>query len=322
MAATMPKTPNALLYLALTRTPTHVGCGQGLDDIDLPLKRNVVTGLPEWPGSGIKGVWREHAPAQWGLSPNLVTQLFGPTRDMAALHAGMLMPQDAHLLALPVASQCGGWGWATSVAVLQRMRREALALGLQGLPDLPERLVEPDGKSQQAAYLPACSPLRLPAEAGALVVLGELALSVSVQDAAAQDLCAQWGQWLAKAACPGDEEAWRQHMARRLVVVDDDSFEHLARMHLEVRSRVSLGEGRVADEHALWREECLPADTVMWGLVAAQRVPQHGLEEAHALAHVKACRMQLGGKASVGYGWVEFWPQDAAPTAQTEGGKL
>ena len=33
----MPQAPakNAILYLAQTRTPTHVGCGQGLDDIDL-----------------------------------------------------------------------------------------------------------------------------------------------------------------------------------------------------------------------------------------------------------------------------------------------
>ena len=129
----MPQATNALLYLALTRTPTHVGCGQGLDDIDLPLKRNVVTRLPEWPGSGIKGAWRDQAPAQWGLNAAQVTQLFGPERSSASLHAGVLMPQDAHLLAFPVASLCGGWAWVTSVSALRRLRGEAMVLGFAGL---------------------------------------------------------------------------------------------------------------------------------------------------------------------------------------------
>jgi CRISPR-associated protein Cmr4 len=322
---------NQLLYIARTCTPTHVGCGQGLDDIDLPLQRGVVSGLPVWPGSTVKGVLRDHAAQEWGWTEGEVNERFGPDRQNAAAHAGMLMPQDAQLLALPVASLCGGWAWVTSRETLRRLRREApanLAARATAWPSLPPAAVHTASGTPtvDTACVPEQSPLRLPAQTPPWVTLAELALNVDEQPGAAT-ACQAWGEKLAQLAYPGtqaDDAEWRQQVAQRLVIVGEEAFAHLCRMATEVRSRVSLGPDGVAQDSALWREECLPPDTLMWGLVAAQPathpytrpladppvdVTQWRHQQAQqALDALQACTLQIGGKASVGYGWVQFFP--------------
>ncbi len=48
-------------YLIEVLTPLHVGAGQGLSHVDLPIMREVHTGFPFVPGSAIKGSAREYA---------------------------------------------------------------------------------------------------------------------------------------------------------------------------------------------------------------------------------------------------------------------
>lgn len=316
------KTPNSLLYLALTRTPTHAGCGAGLDDIDLPIQRSTSTQLPIFTSSTVKGVLRQHAPQEWGCNPNEVIALFGPERDKASEHAGMLTPQDAQLLALPVASLQGGWAWVTCTGALSRMRRDALASASSIPPHVPP---EP---GQRCVHVPAKSPLVFevsPAPGAApnvVMVLHELTRSAPAAtpaDVTAQAACAEWGVWLAQHAFAADEAKWRASFAERLVIVPDADFTHLSLVATEVRSRVSLNADRTPKNKALWREECLPADSLLWGMIGAQRVAASGLcSETEALARVKPATLQLGGKASVGYGWVEFLPLRSPAPGQTE----
>lgn len=308
--------PNHRLYLALTRTPTHVGCGQGLGEIDLPIQRNS-WGLPILPGSSIKGVLRQSAAEAWRCTPGQIAALFGPDRADAGDHAGMLAPQDARLLAMPVASLCGGWAWVTCPGMLMRYRRDAAAAGYPGLPALPAAVIE----AQSASVASLGSPLLMRTD-GHIALLHESVLQVQ-----ADDCIGVWGQHLAAMAFPQDDATWRQDFAQRLIVVNDDLFHHFTQVATEVRARVALDENRVANDRALWREECVPADSLFWGLVSAfpivakprtreaSSVAPAALSVAEALALMRSACLQIGGKASVGYGWLDFLPQPAAAGA-------
>lgn len=305
----MPNPPNHRLYLALTRTPTHIGCGHGLGEIDLPIQRNS-WGLPILPGSAIKGVLRQSAAESWRCTPGQITTLFGPDRENASDHAGMLAPQDARLLAMPVASLCGGWAWVTCLGMLMRYQRDAVAAGQAGLPPLPAAL--PDAQSAQVAS--EHSPLLMQQALSHLAVLHESTLQVR-----AEACVGPWAEHLAARAFPAEDAAWRQDFAQRLIVVNDDLFHHFTHVATEVRARVSLDENRVAKDNALWREECVPADSLFWGLISAFPVvakPRDGavrdaVSVPAALDMVRAACVQIGGKAGVGYGWLDFLPQPA-----------
>ena len=52
---------NRKIYFIKVLTPLHVGAGQGLSHVDLPIVREVHTGFPFVPGSSIKGSLRELA---------------------------------------------------------------------------------------------------------------------------------------------------------------------------------------------------------------------------------------------------------------------
>jgi CRISPR-associated protein Cmr4 len=322
----MKRSVNHCLYLALTRTPTHVGSGQGLGDIDLPVMRNT-WGLPILPGSAVKGVLRQHAPQAWNCNENDITALFGPDRHAAAeaavwpagapgtaskpaparsLHAGMLAPQDACLLVMPVASLRGGWAWVTSPGLLRRFRRDASDGGLADLPDLPSAPHAAEARLPVAAV----DALGIGSGGRSFIVLGEAVLG-----AQPDELVERWAAWLVARTCGADEPEMRAEFAARLVVVSDDLFADFVQTATEVRARVAVDEDRVPTEHALWREECVPADSLFWGLLSVMPVARQGvppLPVAAALQRVQPTCMQIGGKASVGYGWIDFLPQHAA----------
>nr|WP_315468634.1 type III-B CRISPR module RAMP protein Cmr4 [uncultured Undibacterium sp.] len=298
---------NALLYFIVTTTPTHVGCGQGLEDIDLPIQRSTTTLLPIFYTSTIKGVLRQHAPELWRCDERSVTTLFGAERDAAAQTAGMLTPQDARLLAMPVASLKGGWAWVSSRDQLRRLRQDALAAGMADVPVLPTTL------KCDAILLDAQSSLRISSPEGDRVALLE---TVLVPDAESSDLARCWGDFIAARAYPDDDAEWRTEVASRFVIVSDATFTQMAKNATEVRARVSLDEDSIARDRSLWREECLPADTILWGQIGAQstdRGAKDALSENDALNIVRCGKVQIGGKASVGYGLVDFLPQ-ARPT--------
>jgi hypothetical protein len=89
---------------------------------------------------------------------------------------------------------------------------------------------------------------------------------------------------------------------------------------MDVRARNRIGDSGTAADTALWREECVPEEALFAGTLCAQRVPRHALTEEHVLALPQASEMQMGGKGSVGYGWVSFMPM-AWPTALDADGK-
>ena len=116
------------LILYQTVTPLHVGCGQDVGVVDLPVIRERTTGYPFLPGSGTRGALRALL-ASGAVQGAEAKELFGPlTEDLedegAGRYAGSVAVHDAKLLLFPVRSDRGLYLWITCPAAVERFERE------------------------------------------------------------------------------------------------------------------------------------------------------------------------------------------------------
>ena len=103
-------------------TALHVGTGQGVGVVDLPIARSKATNLPIVAGSAIKGVLRDELKSQCTLTDKDINTLFGKDKD--ADHAGAVAFGDANLLILPIRSFAGTVAYATCPYVLRQYQRD------------------------------------------------------------------------------------------------------------------------------------------------------------------------------------------------------
>ena len=276
----------------------HCGTGQSAGVVDLPIARAKATKLPMVPGSSLRGVLRDE------VAREDVATLFGPTNtdddanSIAQLgsgdtsFAGACAVGDATLLTLPVRCLAGVVCYATSPFILSRYARDLRRADLQ-VPDV----VDP-GQSQVA--VPPQSVNRVEGK----VVLEDLDLTAR-EDAAA----AQWAKMLAGVAYPDDKDA-QEDFTKRFAVLPDDVMDFLSETGTEVRARIAVdSKTGTVKTGALWYEENLPAESLLWGVFAVtaslRQDDQRG-EDDLAKAVPTCTLLQLGGKAGVGRGLVRF----------------
>jgi len=298
--------PNARVYWLHTLTPTHAGVGRGVGYIDLPIDRDAVTGWPLIRGSAFKGVWADHHKAtddNRRKDTPVGRQLrvaFGVSSDTAdnASNSGSLIPTDARLVCLPVRSFRGTFAWCTSSLALRMLQR---TLGLADLTELPK---VPSSPPEQKALIPADLTATALVE-GSRIYLEDLDFT-AVPDADAE----RWGREIAKRVFPGDE-VWQGEFIKRFVILPDVIFDFLTETGTEVHTRVRIDdETKTVADKALWTEESLPAETILAGVIACDRVfgPKgHEIKEGGDLLEKFATgvlNLQIGGKATVGRGQV------------------
>lgn len=276
------------LYHLHTISALHVGTGQGIGVIDLPIAREKASHLPHIPGSAIKGVLRDDMRAQPDCGESALSALFGPdTGQTASEYAGALTVGDAHLLCLPVRSWYGTFAWATCPMILNRYHRD-----LQSSCDIPQ----PEENS--ALH---CDTSQLPNQEK--IYLEDLDLNATKHAAAD---C--WAQIIADATFT--DPAWREIFTTRFVILADNLFDFLAETATEIRARIRIQEEtRTVQNGALWYEEYLPAETLLWGIAASDRSrkPGYSKDKAHMLSLLPATRsLQIGGNATIGAGQVEW----------------
>jgi len=280
----------------------HCGIGQGTGVIDLPITREAGTNLPFLPGSSLKGNLRAAAKSD-GMDAEDWLTIFGPETKDAAEHAGALSFGDVRLVALPVRSLGGTFAWATNPYLLNRLSRDAEAVGLHHPPVVPPL---PAGMSYVA------EPGTLGADSNhAHAVLEEIETKLR-----SEDIAKKWGEWLAKAVWPNDvPEAtiWRGHFLSRFVILGEDDFQFLCEHGTEVVARVAIDQekGTVA-KGALWYEERLPAESLLAGIVLGRSSRREGRkatgEEMLRKAFSKPITRQFGGKVNVGRGLCRLVP--------------
>lgn len=316
---------NALLGL-FTETSLHAGAGQALGVIDLPIQREAHTAWPCVFGSAVKGALRARSKTAALQDIDLI---FGPELDKAGERiefAGALAVGDARLLLLPVRSLTTHFRWVTCPAALQRFKRDVERMGLKASFATPHPNPLPAGegvKSEAWLEVPSVAPdAALVIEGNGQVFLEEYRFREDSSQAVALGKIASA---LARLMPDGLAEA----LKRQLAIVADDHFRHLAEQATPVNAHVRLDDKKTVARGALWYEETLPPETLLYvGLNAVNaRKPGSELAADAVMTRLRETLfgahpyLQLGGNETVGMGWcrVALLPSPSGRGAGGEG---
>jgi CRISPR-associated protein Cmr4 len=307
----------ATLLFLYTESPLHVGSGSSLGTVDLPIQRERHTNLPMIQSTGIKGKLRSAFESN-GLAEQkkLLDLIFGPDSANASDHAGALSPGDGRILLFPVRSLAGVFAWITCPLVINRLIRD-LSLTL---PTNPQTFSILAPKSSEAKI----SQLD-PTQKHSLVISNAVVLEEFTFTASPDPEIQKLAHWLAEYALPNTPEYsfWREKLKTDLVVVSDDVFKDFCQFSTDVVSRTKLDpEKKTVENGALWTEENLPADALLYTPLFASNpriskpadIPEGiraQVENAKAILATVASQLetnhthlQLGGNETVGRGIV------------------
>jgi CRISPR-associated protein Cmr4 len=275
-------------FLLHALSPLHAGAGRAADVIDLPTARMKATGIPFVPGSSIKGVLRDARKSGSG-DAGPVLAVFGPETGNAHDHAGALVVGDARLLALPVRSFRGTFTWTTSPLLLSLAKRDLQELVTQPIPEI-------SGRSARLA------------EKGCCLFNGHLYIEDLDLPAVESPEVTAWARFLARLVFPEDDI-----FTKRFAVVDDETMTFLWETATQVDARVRLDKTtRTVASGALWLEESLSPETLLIGLLIADRSRRRDVQmdsdQVMDFALGRDEIIQLGGKATTGRGRCRLIP--------------
>jgi CRISPR-associated protein Cmr4 len=272
-------------------TSIHAGAGTSTGVIDLPIMREAHTGWPCIFGSAVKGALRAKAEQ---TRMDILEDVFGPDTKNASEHAGALAVGDARLLLLPVRSLTSHFKWVTCPALIQRAAADAKRMG-RPVADFELPAIAQNEALQQGDA-------------------ADLYLEEFQFQAKQTDLSTLL-QWLAGFLPP--EAGFADRLQQQLVVVHDDLFAHLAQYATPVTPHIAIdNDKKTVKPGALWYEETLPPETVMYITLAASasrkrsgEIPaERILSQTLQLFPPNAPYLQLGGNETVGMGWCRVSP--------------
>ncbi len=272
------------------QTAIHAGASSNEDMIDLPIQRESHTDWPMVAGSGVKGAWRAKASQDFPDGSNdFIEGIFGPDTQNAAAHASAISVSDARLLLLPVRSLNSHFKWVTCPALLKRFFKDKKRMGAESLSidyvlnDETAFVFKPSAVTDTGLYL---EEFRFSCELSENEQLIEHLLAVM-------------------------SDTDKAELEQQLVIISDDQFRYFCRAAIPVQTRIALeSKTKVVKQGALWTEESLPAETIMYNcLTLTNSRKELPTKDASALAEwfvdtmMDSPYLQVGGNATVGMGW-------------------
>ncbi len=290
-------------------TPLHAGSGDSLGVVDLPIQRERHTQFPKIEASSLKGALREAFESKLNNRKDAqIIRAFGPDED-GADHAGAMAFSDARLLLFPVKSMKGVFAWVTCPKVLKQLQRDlTIANNLPNDLDLSKIEKNTCCKTTDIAYAIANTDK---------IVLEEYTFTVKKDDKTGE-----LAAWLSKKLFThaGIEPFWKDHLSKNLVVLSDDDFTDFVTLSTEVITRIKINNDTgTVQTGALFNEEYLPAESVLYSLVMAanefidkDKLEKRGGARIDATAIMSFFKttieqisyLQIGGNATLGKGIV------------------
>ncbi|MEM7374529.1 MAG: type III-B CRISPR module RAMP protein Cmr4 [Bacteroidota bacterium] len=242
----------------LCQSPLHAGSGSDLGVVDLPIQRERHTDFPKIEGSSLKGSIRERFEQVLGdLKHNDLFMTFGP-EDTEDTYAGALGFTDARLLLFPVKSMRGVFAWITCPRILSRFREDMRICEIEDVPSISGENLAVKGNK---LYL---------REGDDRIVLDTSTFHMKKDSEKLQ----AWSKWLVNHLFGDDPQGyWAKKMETDILVLSNDDFTDFVKLSTEVITRTKIDNltGTVEDG-ALFTEEYLPADSVMYSLILASPV--------------------------------------------------
>ncbi|HPS31138.1 MAG TPA: type III-B CRISPR module RAMP protein Cmr4 [bacterium] len=315
----------AVPFFIHTISPLHAGSGSDLGIVDLPIQRERHTSFPRIEGSSLKGAMREKFsellkgtcnkdcecvyqekyqddesykklvkkfdrfkdnPKEYCRAIQLT---FGPESDNGDDGAGALGFADARILLFPVKSAKGVFAWITCPRVLKQFETDMNIAEKDNcslnVPEVHEgKCIAPSGLT-----------------VGGKIILEEYAFEIENNNFGA--IVTEISKFYNISG-----------LAEKLVILSDDDFKDFVNLSTEVATRIRINPdtGTVA-KGALFTEEYLPAETVLYSMALAHDVFRNNNIEIKTAENVigffKAGHseyMQIGGNTTIGKGIVKI----------------
>ena len=255
----------------LAETPVHPGSGRALGVVDLPVAREAATDYPVVVGSSLKGALKDKAERSGRIDGPEIKRIYGvPDRG------GTLLVSDARLLLLPVRSLTLSYRWVTCSHLLERFHRDLRRAG--------------HGPQFQ---VPLVSKGEVHTRGNGILFLEERQFKIATAPNTA--LVEELSRLIA-------HQDARDRLGGQIAILSNDDFTWFARYGLSIQARNVLDENKRSQN--LWYEETLPADTVMYALIAGRSGSDLGvLERLFPMADPCDPYLQAGGNETVGQGW-------------------
>lgn len=313
-------------FFIICETPLHCGSGNDIGIVDLPIQRERHTDFPKIEGSSLKGGIREafeKTDREISVGDTKVktsnkysiSLAFGP--DNGGDHAGSLGFSDARLLLFPVKSMKGVFGWITCPKILERFKND-LSIAAKSLNKSLKDLGFDFGIPRKATAPKDCGLFIKDNK----IVLEEYTFTIT-KDANDNGNCTKLAKWLSENIFPAnnnDYGYWRGKIEKDIVILSDDDFRDFATLSTEVITRTKINnETGTVQSGALFTEEYLPAETILYSLVFTTPIfkendndkgifKQNGKKEEGLVMEFFEKGLpeiiQLGGNATIGKGIV------------------
>ncbi len=304
-----------LIFLHFTQ-PLHAGGGGGSSYVDLPIQRDCYSGFPIIQDGTIKGAFRD-----WGLMSGLSKQemllFFGPDTDDKEKEFCSLSFTEARILLFPVHSFRGTFAWVTCPSVLEDLAIR-WNLAYRSEPDFAKDIGQ-ISPTEEMAYVTGDSLL---AHNGQVIL--DHGLTFDAKDKASSEIAAVASFLAEHALYLAGMEAER--FMNRLAVVHDETFRDFVKHSCRITPHIKIGEQGTVASGALWSEESLPDDTVMFSLVLARDFEDssrksimagESLKQVHEI--LKGIKVpQVGGSQTFAYGMVNVRPGNGFRPAKGE----
>ena len=282
-------------------TPIHMGSGQSVSYVDLPIQRERHTSFPVLWSSGIKGVIRDLASRVWN-DKNKVETIFGP-EDGSSDFASCISITDAKILLYPVRSVKGVFAWITCPFVLKRFKEDLNAVGINfKYNDQDIKILDvPDDKVFIASD-------NLKIQGQDKVALEEFVFEV---DESQKTHVENLAKFLNK-ILPDNPLA--ESLQNHLAIVSDNVFKDFVNYAVEIRTRIRIDQtkGTVDKERGgLFSEELIPSESVFYSILffkdsfkpGSNMDAQKVFSEINSLLSDNSL-LQLGGDETTGKGYV------------------
>lgn len=261
----------------------HAGKGMDIGIVDLPIQRERTTGFPII--QGIKGSLRANFGTELG---QFEAKIFGSepgSEEKEATTPGILAFSEAKILLFPVRSMDRLFVWVTSPLALVRFFN---ALGDKSIVDM----IQNENISENEA---------LTIDTDGRLWLEEIELNARKESKG----------WLKEVTAKISQnintvEYLKKKMLTDIVVVRDELFSKIVEIATEVVPRISIDrEKKTVKKGALWYEEYLPQDTVMYFIVRKTAYANSEQEAFQKFREIIDGRIiTIGGKETVGKGLV------------------
>lgn len=295
----------AKVFYIHTVSPMHVGSGSDLGIVDMPIQREGHTSFPKIESSSLKGSIREAFEMRgrtdldillktymsFGYdetnAPSAVERAFPNKKDRE--FAGALGFSDARILLFPVKSAKGIFAWITSPMVLNKFIKDLKISDNEQTFTIVENSISNDSK------------INIDNNS---VILEEYQINITKKEDT---------QTIAEFL---STELDNYEIKEKLIILSDDDFKDFVTLSTEVitRTKIDNATGTVKDG-ALFTEEYLPSETVMYSLALASPVMTRVTQIQNLSSEDEVMNffsstvpdiMQIGGNATIGKGIVSI----------------